>query len=265
MEAYRILKNLANPAYAPVILRKMRSRVFERVSRREIELNLSWLDGVCEEFEGLAELLDANLWSEAKAFGKDLRSRAERILSELDVHFGGGGHYELLYFITRHFKPRIVVETGVAAGFSTQAFLKAMQINRQGRLFSSDFPYASQFRLENPAQYVGILVQPELRERWELYLEGDRRNLPHIVAKVPEINIFHYDSDKRYSGREFAISVVSRALVNDGIIVMDDIQDDSFFHNYVGRVSSPWKVFRYGAKYVGVIGVHDPQIWNPLG
>ena len=265
MEAYRVLSNLAKPAYVPVILGKMKSRVFERVGRREAALNLSWLDMVSEEFEPLAKLLDANLWSESKAFGKDLRACAERILGELDVQFGGGGYNELLYFFTRYFKPRIVVETGVAAGFSTQAFLEAMQINSQGRLYSSDFPYVRQFQVENHEQYIGILVQQELRERWELYLEGDRRNLPQIIAKVPEINIFHYDSDKRYSGREFAISVIDKALANDGIIVMDDIQDDSFFHNHVGGVSRPWKVFRYEGKYVGVIGMHDPRISNQLG
>ena len=115
MEAWQVLKNLTKPAYAPEILRKMRSRVIERVPRKEIELNLAWLDGVSEEFDPLAKMFDADLWSESKAFGKDLLARAERILGDLDVHFGGGGHYELLYFITRYFKPRVAVETGVAA------------------------------------------------------------------------------------------------------------------------------------------------------
>ena len=263
MEAYRVLKNLGKSPYASVILQKMKSRVLERASRREIELNLSWLQAVCEEFEPLAKLLDADLWNESKVFGKELRVRAEIILTGLNVRFGGGGYYELLYFITRHFEPLIVVETGVAAGFSTQAFLKAMHMNGRGRLYSSDFPYVRQFRLENHEQYIGVLVQQKIRERWELFLEGDRKNLPQIVSKIPGINIFHYDSDKRYSGREFAISVISKALAQDGIIVMDDIHNDSFFHDYVGEASRPWKVFRYEDRYVGMIGLYDPRTSNP--
>lgn len=255
MEARRVLKNRGRLAYAPVILRKLKSRAFERPSKREMELNLLWLDDVSEEFEPLAKALDADLWSESRAFGKRLRECAERKLRELDVHFGGGGYYELLYFITRHLRPRVVVETGVAAGFSTQAFLKAMEVNHQGRLHSSDFPYIKQFRLENYEQHIGILVEEKLRGRWELYLEGDRKNLPRIVAKVPEIDIFHYDSEKWYSGREFALSTISEALVNDGIIIMDDIQDDSFFRDYVEGAGWPWNVFKYSGKYVGALGI----------
>ena len=256
----RVLKNLASPAYAPVILGKIRSRMFEHVSRSDIEFNLSWLERVSEEFDPLAKLLDDDLWSESRAFGEDQRVRAERLLGESDARFGGGGYSELLYFLTRHINPRAVVETGVAAGFSTRAFLKAMDTNGQGRLYSSDFPYVHQFRLERHEQHIGILVEQELQERWDLHLEGDRRNLPRILAKVSEINMFHYDSDKRYSAREFAISAIHKALANDGIIVMDDIQDDLFFHDYGERESSPWKVFRYQNKYVGVVGLHDPRI-----
>jgi len=248
------LKYLGRPAYAQVMIRKLRSRLLERTTPESFESNLLWLENVCEELEPLANQLDYELWCEAKMFAMDLRTKSASVLSQVHVPLGGPGHYALLYFITRYYKPRIVVETGVAAGFSTQAFLKAMQLNRRGYLYSSDFPY---FRLKNPDRYIGIVVQQELKERWKLYVRGDRSNLQDILASIPKIDIFHYDSDKYYSSRRFAMSAISRFLVKDSIIVIDDVQDNLFFRDYVGGKSGRWKVFNFEDKYVGVIGMKD--------
>ena len=54
------------------------------------------------------------------------------------IKMGDGSPMNLLYNLIMHHKPRYVVETGVAAGFSSQAFLKAMNVNGRGKLYSSD-------------------------------------------------------------------------------------------------------------------------------
>lgn len=245
------LRNFLKDGYAPVMLQKIKKRLFEQENKQILENNLAWCRQVYQDSEAIAKRLDSFLWQESKRFKEDFDLRAESILKEADVDLGGGGYYAFLYFITRYFKPEIVVETGVAAGYSTEAFLKAMKINNKGRLYSSDFPY---FRLKYPEKYIGILVEDELKSNWQLYIRGDRDNLPRISGQVPKIDIFHYDSDKTYSGRQFAMSIIEKLLHKDSIVVMDDIQDNLFFRDYVSKHDYHWKVFKFCQKYIGVIG-----------
>jgi len=127
-----------------------------------------------EAIEPFAKSISPELWSEAAAFAENLRKKGATKLAVLPVKLGGGGRYDLLYFLTRFLRPRVVVETGVAAGYSTQAILKAIQVNGSGCLYSSDFPY---FRLDQPEQYIGILVDDDLKANWELFIQGDAKNL----------------------------------------------------------------------------------------
>lgn len=164
---------------------------------------------------------------------------------------GGGGHYPLLYFLTRYRKPAVVVETGVAAGFSSAAFLAAMNANGSGRLYSSDF---SLFRLDHPESFIGRLVDDELRRNWTLRLKGDRSNLPAILREVGSVDLLHYDSDKTHSGRAFALAQVESRLAPEAVVVMDDIQDNLFFHDHVRRRQSRFRVIGFEGKSVGIIG-----------
>ena len=77
--------------------------------------------------------------------------------------------------------------------------------NNAGYLYSSDFPY---FRLAHPERYIGLLVQGNsLKIRWDLDIRGDSVALPEIADNLNHtaIDLFHYDSDKSYSGRDFAL------------------------------------------------------------
>jgi predicted O-methyltransferase YrrM len=205
-----------------------------------------------QTIEPFAMSVSLELWSEAAAFAESLHEQGAARLAALPVKLGGGGRYDLLYFLTRFLRPRIVVETGVAAGYSTQAILKALQVNGSGRLYSSDFPY---FRLDQPEQYIGILVDDSLKANWELYVEGDAKNLRQIAAKIDRVDLLHYDSDKTYQGRKSALKILEPLLSQDAIIVMDDIQDNSFFHDYVRDTTRVWRVFDGGEKLVGLIGL----------
>ena len=158
----------------------------------------------------------------------------------------------MLYFLTRYLNPKNVLETGVAAGFSSYAILSALQKNGKGTLYSSDFPY---FRIKDPEKYIGIVVEKSLRKNWNLFIEGDENNLPKIFKTVKKIDIFSYDSDKTYSGRSKTLKKVSNFLTENSVIIMDDIQDNSFFHDYIKENNiSNWKVFEFHNKYLGIIG-----------
>jgi len=204
------------------------------------------------DWEKYLKRLNEDLYRESKIFERRMEKKSTKILRGLDVELGGGGHYVFLYFITRLIKPTCVVETGVAAGFTSSAFLNAMTKNGKGHLYSSDFPY---LRLENPEEYIGILVDKKLRKkRWSLFIEGDKNNLPKIRNKIEEVDILHYDSDKSYSGRKFAISSLSDKLKEDTIIIYDDILDNNHFYELWKKTDKKCMVIKFNEKYVGILG-----------
>jgi glycosyltransferase involved in cell wall biosynthesis/predicted O-methyltransferase YrrM len=245
------LRNATKPGFLPVMARKVMVRVRERTWRAHPEA-VSWAASHAESVDAYARALDPALWDEAVAFGAELRSHGEKVLTPLGIDLGGGGHYPLLYFLVRHGKPAVVVETGVAAGYSSRAILTALAANDAGHLYSSDFPY---FRMEEPEKYIGVLVEPELRERWTLRTKGDRANLPEILAEVDGVDLFHYDSDKPVDGRRFALDAVSRKLRPGAVVLMDDIQDNEHFQQHVESTGAAFKIFEFGGKYIGAIGL----------
>jgi len=252
MTLANVLMQAMNPVRRRVMLKQLQTRLVDERGQLSKPVNLNWIRSHCTSFETLANELDPTLWEEARRFSAALEIDAEEILREAGYKLGGGGAYPFLYFLTRYAKPDCIVETGVAAGFSSCAFLSAIEANGRGRLYSSDFPY---FRLPNPETLIGVLVKGHLRRHWELYLEGDATNLPRIINTVDRINIFHYDSDKSYSGRKAAISMVETKMDNNEILLLDDIQDNSQFHDYVTTSgAASWRIFEFRGKQFGMIG-----------
>ncbi len=234
----------------------MVKKVLRRLERRHVDDNLKWLEENAVSFEETVGSISPSLWQEAREASGAIDLSAQKKLRALPVQLGGGGATPYLYYLTRLKKPQVIVETGVAAGFSSQAFLEALEKNGFGRLFSSDFPY---FRIADPEKYIGCIVDEHLKARWSLRIEGDDSNIPAIVSEVDRIDLFHYDSDKSYTGRASAMDRVKPLLSEESIVVMDDIQDNSYFKDLVEREDpSSWKVFRYGDKFVGLIGRLSP-------
>jgi predicted O-methyltransferase YrrM len=233
-----------NPGRIPVLARKVLKRV-RKESDRGSPQNDAWLAAHSTTAEELANRYDAALWQEAEAFNAEFQDHAKSVLSKIPHDLGGGGDHRFLYWLTRYLSPEVIVETGVAAGWSSRAFLVALKKNGGGRLYSSDLPY---FRLPNPERFVGVLVEPELRDVWTLEIDGDEVNLPRILAHVKQIDILHYDSDKLWSGRDFALGLLREKMAPRAIIIMDDIFNDSWFQTYVTTYRLPFTIIesRYG-------------------
>lgn len=248
--ASNLARNLLRPGYAKVVVQKLLRRVDPKERTRADAV--AWASQHRVAPATWCTGIDAELWAETKEFGSELRARAKQLREETGQRIGGGARAELLYFLTRHTRPEVVVETGVAAGFSSTAFLTAMQRNGTGRLYSSDFPY---FRSENPEEYVGILVPQELRTDWTLLLKGDAENLPLILEQVDRIDFYHYDSDKTYAGRRFGMDVVADKLAPGAVVMMDDIVDNVFFRDYVTERNEPFLVFGTGEHCVGALNL----------
>lgn len=233
-----------DPSRLKILLKKVAKRLSGETDHGSPENN-AWIEANSVPASEIAEALDPKLWKEALKFGDDFLLRAKPILSDIPYDLGGGSHHIFLYWLTRYSRPRAVIETGVAAGWSSRAFLAAIARNGRGRLYSSDLPY---FRLPRPERFIGVLVEEELRSNWTLLIDSDEVNLPRILAEAEVVDLFHYDSDKMASGREFAVRLVRDRLSSRGSIIMDDIWNDDWFRTYVTANGLPNCVIdgRYG-------------------
>ena len=249
MKAANIIVNALNPANAREMAHKLALRWRERRTGADRARVRQWCRAHSVEIADWAAGQDPELWREACSFGEEQRWSAEEKLRAIGADLGGGGAYHLLYFLTRLLRPTVVVETGVAAGFSSRAFLCALRRNGQGRLHSSDFPY---FRLRSPEQYVGVLVEQELRGTWRPLLAGDRVNLPVIADRAARIDLVHYDSDKSHEGRAFALRTLGPRLAPEAVLLFDDIQDNWHFRDLT--LDRPFLVFEFEGKWVGMAG-----------
>ena len=98
-------------------------------------------------------------------------------------------------------------------------------------------------------------MQDNLRNKWHLFIEGDENNLPKILKKIKNIDLFSYDSDKTYAGKLKTFKEVYKYLTENSVVILDDIQDDSFFYDFIQKNNiSNWKLFEFQNKYFGVIG-----------
>ena len=117
-----------------------------------------------------------------------------------------------LYAFVKNIKPKLIIETGVASGFSSRVILEAMEENHIGKLISIDLPnYANKegfydqdgtfdrtYTPKKPG--VGWLVPNKLKHRWNLLLGNSQKILPNIKGS-PEI--FLHDSDHSYTNMTY--------------------------------------------------------------
>ncbi|WP_428024999.1 class I SAM-dependent methyltransferase [Arcobacter sp.] len=247
-----IFKNFFDKDKSFIILKKIYRKFFDFNGNHTKEENLEWIKNNASNCEDLAKSLSIELWNEAILVSKEIEEESIKKLKELNIKLGGGGIYPFLYFITRYLQPNNILETGVAAGFSSYSLLYAIDKNSKGKLYSSDFPY---FRLENPEQYIGYIVPDELKSNWDLLINGDDVNIPQFLEKVSRFDLIHYDSDKTYAGKAKFMNRIINNINKNTIILIDDIQDNSFFYDYIiGNNINDWYIFEFEGKYVGMIG-----------
>jgi predicted O-methyltransferase YrrM len=248
-----LARNALRPGYLPVMTSKVLSKFTDRPHAARERDATAWAGARARRADDIARAVDPELWGEAQEVGTRLEEAGARKLAALeeDPH-QGGGHSSLLYFLVRYAKVEIAVETGVALGYSTAAILSAMRANGRGHLYSTDFPA---FRHREPERHIGCLVDDHLRDRWTLSLRGDRKGLDRVLKEVDRIDLLHYDSDKTYRGRQRVVRRVEPLLAPDALLMMDDIQDNFYFRDYVdGRGTDP-EIVDYDGKYLGIVGL----------
>ena len=128
----------------------------------------------------------------------------------------------ILYYLVRLRKPKIFVETGVANGVSSYFILNAMKYNNIGKLVSIDIN-----------KNVGVLLNENEKERWELFLLG-RNSMKAFIERIDglRMDMFMHDSNHRYKWQMFEYSNILKRLEGDFIFLSDDIDSSYAFMDF---------------------------------
>ena len=126
-----------------------------------------------------------------------------------------------LYTLVRAIQPEIVVETGIANGWSSVIFLRALEKNGKGQLHSFDV-----------RDDVGKLVDPGERDRWTLHIlnPATLQEFDKTLAGLPPIGLFFHDSDHSYLHMRLELRMAGKRLAADGALCSDDV---SLSHAYI--------------------------------
>jgi len=155
------------------------------------------------------------------------------------------------YYLTRVFKPRTVVETGVWSGKTTWSILQAMKDNGHGQLFSIDKGVRSFARTRLPVRDIGGLVPEFLRERWTLIIGDSRAELGNLCKKLGSLDMFLHDSDHSYEHMLFEFRTALEIMRDGGILSGDDVNLNNAFNlvsNELRNVHVIGERFGYGFK-----------------
>ena len=153
-----------------------------------------------------------------------------------------------LYAVLRKVRPEVVVETGVANGFSTAFSLLALNVNGVGHLHSVDLPrevgrdygpgtfYEGEGRAGiPPGSEPGWLIPQELKERWTLILGRSQEELPPLLGRLGTVDIFMHDSEHSFECMWFEFNAAWPALRPGGVLVSDDVNSTEAFGRFAAE------------------------------
>ena len=126
--------------------------------------------------------------------------------------------FTLLYALVKANNPKVVIETGVANGITTNAIMKALDLNdNKGELHSFDvLP-------ETSNAYIGS-------GNWNFHLLNSKNTYKQIVnevSKLPKVDIWVHDSNHGYRWQKFEYLLALKSLNTGGILISDDIDASS--------------------------------------
>jgi hypothetical protein len=173
-----------------------------------------------------------DLWPEivAELEVKGIRSGPESFGSWND---GDAGFVRAIWCLTRHLRPKNVVETGVAHGVTSRFILEALERNGNGHLSSIDLPPMERVWREQ----VGLAVTERNAGRWT-YIKGPSRlRLPKLLSQLGQINLFIHDSLHSERNVRFELDRAWASLRPGGAIVVDDVDANWGFRSFTETFS----------------------------
>jgi predicted O-methyltransferase YrrM len=238
------------PSYLPNLLHIMKGRLSGKIRGKTAAESLAWCKAnAVPDAEAFRRLFAHGELSDVeKIFPREMAfARAQE--AACPTKMGGPGAMNLIYSVCEALGAKRAVETGVAYGWSSLALLLSLNKHDGHRLISIDMPYP---KLNNEP-YVGCVVPERLRSAWTIVREPDVTGLKKALVELPQIDVCHYDSDKSYSGRMFAYPRLWKALRAGGVLISDDINDNTGFRDFCAGIQASPAIVEYHGKYVGLL------------
>jgi predicted O-methyltransferase YrrM len=152
---------------------------------------------------------------------------------------------KLLYAVTRERRPSVILETGVANGYSTVTLLAALARNGSGALHSTDV-------VETPAP---LLTSAE-RASWHYHRIGQnkpRKQFADLVASLGPIDLFFHDSDHTYAWQRFEYETIAGKLSPDAVLISDDVDASYAFLDFCAGIGRQPRFILDTRKVVGLL------------
>lgn len=138
----------------------------------------------------------------------------------------------LLYGLVICLEPEVVIETGVASGFSTSFAGAALVQNGKGRLISVDLPPRAGTIddggyfdwVSRPVGWaIPQRIRDELGDRHTLVLEDTRTSLPRLLREVEGVDLFFHDDLHTPDHMRWEFDLIWPRLRPGGVIMSDDV------------------------------------------
>ncbi len=243
----QVQRSLAEPVWLGERARNVVRRQFNRRKRGEFRLEdhvnkvVGWEDFAAQAF-GLSvtelAVLEERIWLPEPEVGDDTAWESRKVL------------LKTLGIVVAAARPETVVETGVERGYSSATWLVNMSRFGAGQLHSIDLPRTD---VDDPSEYTGRLVPHELRARWSLTLGPSRKELPTLLQRLGQIDVFLHDADHAYTAQLEEYRTAWPFIRPGGILISDDVDNFAFieFCEQVGVI--PWLLPRW--TYGDVVGI----------
>ncbi len=138
-----------------------------------------------------------------------------------------------MWCLTRHLKPKRVVETGVAHGVTSRFILEALRRNGEGHLWSIDLPPLER----NWREQVGAAVGDRYPDQWTYIRGSSRRRLRELLCRLGQIDLFIHDSLHTERNVRFELDRAWAALSTGGVLVVDDVDANWGFGSFTQTFS----------------------------
>lgn len=142
----------------------------------------------------------------------------------------------ILYLLTRHIAPQIIVEFSPNKGWSTLHLAQALEANGQGHIYS--------FELDSDNVLVAqkMLSEYGLEHRVTFHAGDVRKTLPTVLSKLgPKVDFLFVDSNHSYDFARWWLSDVLPFVKPQGLVHVHDVEYSHQFgwkaltHTHLGK------------------------------
>jgi Methyltransferase domain len=192
-------------------------------------LGLPWPCDELDQFHAVWTDIERDLHTRGLALGRWTYGE----YSDADPALGA-----VTWCAVRHLRPETAIETGVARGITSRLILEAMSFNGDGHLWSVDLPHPLRPELHNE---TASAVSSACRDRWTYVRGSSRSQLPSLVSRLKEVDMFVHDSLHTARNVRFELRTVWPAISRGGLVLVDDVENQAF-RNFVQESGGPRSV-----------------------